>query len=68
MSTNINMIRIVIKLNELFQGHVDSRDVEKEGSENKHFEMRALASIALIMKSRIDVSSSCLHIIDATMI
>ena len=64
MSANINMIRIATKLNELFQGHVDLRDVEKEGSENKHFETRALAALALMMKSDIDVLSSCLHITD----
>lgn len=64
MSTSINMIRIATKLNELFQGHLDLRDVEKEGSENNHFETRALAALALMMKSGIDVSSSCLHITD----
>ena len=64
MRTNINMIRIATKLNELFQGHVDLSDVEKEGSENKHFETRALAALALMMKSNNDVQSSCLHITD----
>jgi len=64
MKTNINMIRIATKLNELFQGHVDLSDVEKEGSENKHFETRALAALALMMKSVIDVQSSCLNITD----
>ena len=64
MSANINMIRIATKLNELFQGHVDLSDVEMERTENKHFETRALAALALMMKSDIDVLSSGLHITD----
>lgn len=64
MSANINMIRIATKLNELFQGHVDLSDVEIERTENKHFETRALAALALMMKSDIDVLSSGLHITD----
>lgn len=64
MSTNINMIRITAKLNELFQGQIDLSDVEKEGSDNKHFETRSLAALALMMKSGIDVPSSCMHITD----
>lgn len=64
MSANINMIRIATKLNELFHGLVNLSDVEKEGSKNKHFETRALAALALMMKSNIDALSSCLHITD----
>ena len=62
MSVNINMIRIGTKLNELFQGHVDMSDVK--GSDSKQFETRSLAALALMMKSSIDVSSSCLHVTD----
>ena len=64
MSTNINMIRIATKIGELFQGQIDLSDVEKEGSENKHFETRCLAALALMMKSGIDVPSSCMQITD----
>ena len=64
MSININMIRITTKINELFQGQIDLSDVEKEESDNKHFETRSLAALALMMKSGIDVPSSCMHITD----
>ena len=58
------MIRIATKIGELFQGQIDLSDVEKEGSENKHFETRCLAALALMMKSGIDVPSSCMQITD----
>ena len=63
MNTNINMIRIATKLNELFKDYVDMSDVDKN-TENKKFETRSLAALALVMKSDIDVASSCLHITD----
>ena len=64
MSTNINMIRIAAKLNELFQEHVDMSDVEVGNDNNKQFETRSLAALALMMKSGIDANASCLHITD----
>ena len=64
MSTNINMIRIAAKIKELFQGQIDLSDIKKDEPENKHFETRSLAALALMMKSGIDVPSSCMHITD----
>ena len=41
MSTNINMLRIATRLNELFKEQMDMGDVENLGSENKQFETRS---------------------------
>lgn len=62
MSKNISMIRISAKLNELYKEYVDMHDVKNP--ESKQFETRALAALALMMKSGIDAPSSCLHITD----
>ncbi len=62
MSTNINMIRIATKLNELFKNYLDMGDVEN--SDNKIFETRSLAALALMMKSGIDAEHGCLYITD----
>lgn len=64
MSININMIRIATRLNELFKDQLDMSDVKSSKSDNKHFETRALAALALMMKSGIDIHSSCTHITD----
>ena len=64
MSTNINMIRIATRLNELFKDQLDMSDVKSDEAENKHFETRSLAALALMMKSGIDARSSCMHITD----
>ena len=64
MSTTINIMRIGTRLKELFEKHLDMSDVNNEKQENKNFETRALAAVALMIKSGIDVPSSCLHITD----
>ena len=64
MSTNINMIRIETKLKELFKDHLDTSDFENGALDSKQFETRCLAALALMMKSGIDVPSSCIHITD----
>lgn len=64
MGTNINMIRIKTKLNEMYQNSIDMSDVNSGNTDDNHFETRSLAALGLMMKSNIDVSSSCNHITD----
>ena len=64
MSTNINMIRISTKLHELYDGQLDMSDIKENDTQNRQFETRSLAALALMIKSGIDVASSCLHITD----
>ena len=62
MSTNINIMRIGKKLNELFNGLIDMSDVNTP--DERHFETRALAALVLMMKCGLDASVSCNHITD----
>ena len=62
MATNINMRRVDMRMNELFEGHVDMKDFPNDTTH--HFETRALAGFALVMKSGLEVSQACIHITD----
>ena len=62
MNANISMMRIGKKLNELYSGLIDmSDDSDPTG---KHFETRALAALALMMKCGLDTVVSSSHITD----
>lgn len=64
MKKNIEMQRISSRLHKLFEEKIDLSDTTNEISDNKLFESRSLAALALMMKCGIDVPSSCQHITD----
>ncbi|WP_315452096.1 AIPR family protein [uncultured Selenomonas sp.] len=51
-----------MRMKELFEGHVDMKDFPNDTTH--HFETRALAGFALVMKSGLEVSQACIHITD----
>ncbi|MCI9227766.1 MAG: hypothetical protein HFG86_07020 [Dorea sp.] len=62
MANNINMRRVQARIQEMFQGKVDMADFPNDT--NKHFETRALAAFALIMKSGLEVTQASVHVTD----
>lgn len=62
MANNINMRRMQVRMQELFQGKIDMTDFPN--NTNNHFETRALAAYALVMTSGLEVTQACTHITD----
>lgn len=62
MANNINMRRVQTRIQEMFQGKVDMTDFPNDT--NRHFETRALAALALIMTSGLEVSQASAQITD----
>lgn len=62
MANDIKMRRVTNKLQEVFQNKVDMSDLTMPN--DNHFLTRTLAGLALMMKSGLDVDSSCSHITD----
>jgi len=62
MATNINMRRVHTRVQELFDSQIDMSDFLKDNS--NHFETRALAAIALMMVTGLEISQACSHITD----
>ncbi len=62
MANNINMRRVQARIQEMFQGKVDMADFPNDT--NKHFETRALAAFALIMKSGLEVTQASVQVTD----
>lgn len=56
------MRRVNTRVHELFDGKIDMSDVREDTS--NHFETRALAAIALMMMTGLDVEQACKHITD----
>ena len=44
MANNINMRRVQVRIQEMFQGKIDMADIPDD--KNRHFETRALAAFA----------------------
>lgn len=63
MGINISMIRIANRLKELFNNKIDMKDLKNKEDES-HYYSRALAALALMMESGIDIDNSCLNITD----
>lgn len=61
-NTSINMRRVSSRISELFLGFINMSDFPDDIS--KHFETRALAALALMMKTGLDVQQSSLYITD----
>ncbi|MDY5463720.1 AIPR family protein [Hornefia butyriciproducens] len=62
MANDIKMRRVTNKLQEVFQNKVDMSDLTMPN--DNHFLTHTLAGLALMMKSGLDVDSSCSHITD----
>mgnify|MGYP002516276250 FL=1 len=62
MANNINMRRVQVRIQEMFQGKIDMADIPNDT--NGHFETRALAAFALIMTSGLEVSQASVHVTD----
>lgn len=62
MANNINMRRVQMRIQEMFQGKIDMTDFPNDA--NDHFETRALAAFALIMTSGLEVSQASVHVTD----
>ncbi len=62
MTNNINMRRVQVRIQELFQGKIDMTDFPNDT--NRHFETRALAALALIMTSGLEVSRASVQVTD----
>lgn len=62
MPSNINMRRVDAKIRELFDGKVDMSDFPNDNV--KHFETRALAALALVMNTDLEIDQACKHITD----
>ena len=62
MANNINMRRVQVRIQEMFQGKIDMADIPNDT--NGHFETRALAAVALIMTSGLEVSQASVHVTD----
>ena len=62
MARNINILRISIRLKELFDTFIDMSDVKND--QQSHFETRALAAIALMIKCGLDSQISAKYITD----
>ena len=62
MANNINMRRVQVRIQEVFQGKIDMTDFPNDT--NRHFETRALAALALIMKSGLEVSQASVQVTD----
>lgn len=62
MSNDINMRRVSTRVKELFSGKINMSDFPNDTS--NHFETRALAAIALMMKTGLDVGQACNYITD----
>jgi hypothetical protein len=62
MANNINMRRVQVRIQEMFQGKIDMTDFPND--ENRHFETRALAAFALIMTSGLEVSQASVQVTD----
>ena len=62
MANNINTRRVQARIQEMFQGKVDMADFPNDT--NKHFETRALAAFALIMKSGLEVTQASVQVTD----
>ena len=56
------MRRVQARIQEMFQGKVDMADFPNDT--NKHFETRALAAFALIMKSGLEVTQASVQVTD----
>ena len=62
MANNINMRRVQARIQEMFQGKVDMTDFPNDT--NRHFETRALAALALIMTSGLEVTQASVQVTD----
>lgn len=62
MASNINILRISIRLKELFDTFIDMSDVKND--QQYHFETRALAAIVLMIKCGLDSQISAKYITD----
>ena len=62
MANNINMRRVQTRIQEMFQGKVDMTDFPNDT--NRHFETRALAALALIMTSGLEVTQASVQVTD----
>ncbi len=62
MANNINMRRVQVRIQEMFQGKIDMTDFPNDT--NLHFETRALAAFALIMISGLEVSQASVQVTD----
>lgn len=62
MANHINMRRVQVRIQEMFQDKIDMTDFPNDT--NKHFETRALAALALIMTSGLEASQASAHITD----
>lgn len=62
MAANINMRRVNTRVQELFDSQIDMSDFPNDTS--NHFETRALAAIALMMMTGLEISQACSHITD----
>lgn len=62
MVNNINMHRVQMRIQEMFQGKIDMTDFPSDI--NRHFETRALAAFALIMMSGLEASQASVQITD----
>lgn len=62
VKNSINMRRVATKVHELFDGKIDMSDFPNDTS--NHFETRALAAVALMMKTGLEASQASKHITD----
>lgn len=62
MANNINIRRVQMRIQEMFQGKIDMTDFPNDA--NDHFETRALAAFALVMSSGLEVSQASVHVTD----
>ncbi len=61
MSTNLTMVRIAAKMEDLFKGKIDLSDIREPDNNKSSFYSRALAALSVMMQCGIDenLSGSC---------
>lgn len=61
MPTNLRMLRIQAKLDELFENKIDLSDASSQSESTTKFYTRAIAALAIVMKCGIDCETAAKH-------